>query len=107
MAWRIERSALFNEHVAQEFPAGGGGTTGRPSSQVFNDTVLSKIERLLETHFEAQPEAVPGVRFVMTHALPLVPACVIYAGRVGDHVELLDLTVDWDYWETVGDDPTD
>jgi hypothetical protein len=32
---------------------------------------------------------------------------VIYAAKVGDHVELLDITVDWDYWETIGDDPGD
>jgi len=52
-------------------------------------------------------EAVAGVRFVMTHGVPFVPACVIYAAKVGDHVELLDITVDWDYWETIGDDPGD
>ena len=104
MPWRVERSELFLRRALVEFPL-GGGIEGRPSFELFEEFLLTKVERVLSEHFEAQMEAVAGVRFVMTHGVPFVPACVIYAARVGDHVELLDIIVDWDYWETIGDDP--
>jgi hypothetical protein len=104
--WRVERSEFFMEHALAEFPR-GRSAEGRPSFDLFEEFLLTKVERVLSEHFEAQMEAVAGVRFVMTHGVPFVPACVIYAAKVGDHVELLDITVDWDYWETIGDDPGD
>jgi hypothetical protein len=104
MQWRVERSEFFLRHALAEFPR-GGAIDGRPSFELFEEFLLIKVERVLSEHFEAQMEAVAGVRFVMTHGVPFVPACVIYAARVGDHVELLDIIVDWDYWETIGDDP--
>ncbi len=85
----------------------GRSAEGRPPFDFFEDFLLAKVERVLSEHFEVQMEAVAGVRFVMTHGVPFVPPCVIYAARVGDHVELLDITVDWDYWDTIGDDPGD
>jgi hypothetical protein len=42
----------------------------------------------------------------MTHAVPYFPALVIFAILLTDGtVETLDLDVDQDYWDLIGDDP--
>ncbi len=44
----------------------------------------------------------------MTHAVPRIPALVIYAVLVSDDaVETIDLEVDEEYWDLIGDDPSD
>jgi hypothetical protein len=43
----------------------------------------------------------------MTHSVPLFLAMVFYAALdVDGSVDLLDVVVDPDYWDLLGDDPT-
>ena len=64
----------------------------------------------MSEHFEDLPEAVEGtgIRFVMTHAVPYFPALVIYGMLVADGeeiIELVDVVIDEDYFDTVDGDP--
>lgn len=75
---RIIRSALFLEHAEALFPP-RGSPEGDPSCQHFEKGPLRGVEELFSRAFEDQPEAVPGVRFAMTAAVPLFPPMVFYA----------------------------
>lgn len=72
--------------------------------------MLRGVEQQFARQFDlpvAVPE-VPSIRFVMTHAVPLFPALVVYAIRLTDDtVELIDLDVDEDYWDLIAGDPDD
>lgn len=60
------------------------------------------------TIFPLLVSEVPSIRFVMTHAVPLFPALIVYAILLTDNtVELVDLEVDEDYWDVIADDPDD
>ena len=60
--------------------------------------------------WEKNTIAAPGIRVVMTHALPFFPAMAVYAALVRDgndeYVELLDIVVDRDYFNLIEDDPS-
>jgi hypothetical protein len=87
----------------------GGTETGRASFELFEQLVLRGVELQLSRQFDELPAAFPDVeaiRHVMTHAVPFFPALVIYAVLLSDGtVETLDLDVDEDYWDLLGDDP--
>lgn len=89
----------------------GGTETGRASFELFEQLVLRAVEFQLSRQFDDLPAALPDVeaiRHVMTHAVPLFPALVIYAILLSDGtVETLDLDVDEDYWDLIEGDPDD
>jgi hypothetical protein len=76
---------------------------------MFESGPLVAITKAFGDNFEGNAEAAPGVRFVMTHSLPFFPAMCVYAIVVMDGpsewVELLDITVDDDYFKLIDDDP--
>lgn len=70
------------------------------------ERVLRAAEEAFSRDFEAQLEAFAGIRFVMTHAVPVFPALVVYAVLADDDtVELVSITIDPDYFDLVSDDP--
>jgi hypothetical protein len=89
----------------------GGSSSGRPSFELFERLILRAAELQFSLQFDDLPVAVtevPTIRYVMTHAVPFFPALVLYAVLlVDDTVETLDLDVDEDYWDLIGDDPAD
>lgn len=88
----------------------GGSTDGRPSFELFERWPLRAVEELFSRKFEEQPEAVEGtgIRFAMTHGMPVFPAMVMYACMGTDGaVELLDVVVDDDYFDLIANDPSD
>lgn len=83
-----------------------GSPDGRPSFELFAEGILRAVEELFSRDFEGQPEAFAGIRFAMTHAVPVFPALVIYAALADDNtVELWSITVDEDYFDLLDDDP--
>lgn len=73
--------------------------------------MLRGVELQLSRQFDDLPVAladVDAIRHVMTHAVPLFPPLVVYAVLLSDGtIETMDLEVDEDYWDTIGDDPDD
>lgn len=96
---------------AKSFFPPGGSPSGQASYELFEDLVLRGVEQQLARQFDDLPVAVsevPSIRFVMTHAVPLFPALIVYAILLTDNtVELVDLEVDEDYWDVIADDPDD
>jgi len=89
----------------------GGSTTGRASFELFQQLMLRAAEMQFSLEFDDLPvavEMVPGVRYVMTHAVPFFPPLIIYAVLMLDGtVETLDLEVDEEYWDMIAEDPDD
>jgi len=109
MARRVTRSAGFVERARTLFPP-GGSAEGRPSFEHFEAGPLRAVELAFSLDWEGQLEALEGtgIRFVMTHAVPVFPAMTFYAVLgTDDVVELLDVTVDEDYFEMLEGDPDD
>jgi hypothetical protein len=105
----VVRSEGFLRRAQALYPP-GGSTDGRPSFELFEQRPLRAVEEVFARRFDEQPEAVEGtgIRFAMTHGLPFFPALVIYACLgTDDAVELLDVVVDEDYFDLIGDDPAD
>lgn len=70
------------------------------------ERVLRSAEEAFSRDFEAQTEAFADIRFVMTHAVPVFPALVVYAVLgVDDAVELVSITIDPDYFDLLDEDP--
>ena len=90
-------------------PVGQIAADGRASFELFERLILRSVEFQLSRQFDDLPIAlpeVPAIRHVMTHAVPYFPALVIFAVLLTDGtVETLDLDVDEDYWDLIGDDP--
>ena len=102
---RVRRTTHFLDEAQGLFPL-GGSPDGRPSFELFADRILRAVEELFARDFEGQPEAFAGIRFAMTHAVPVFPALVIYAVLADDDtVELLSITIDDDYFDLIDDDP--
>jgi hypothetical protein len=102
---RVSRSALFLEHAEAFFPP-AGSARGEPTFALFENGPLRGVEEQLARSFDELPEAAPGIRFAMTIAVPAFPPMVFYAALGTDGaVELLDVIIDEDYWDLVGDDP--
>jgi hypothetical protein len=106
---QVRRSQAFLEAANRLFPP-GGSVDGRASFELFEVGPLAAIEELFARDFESQPEAVEGtaIRFAMTHGVPVFPPLVVYAVLVTDDVvELIDIIVDDDYFDLIGDDSTE
>ena len=68
--------------------------------------MLRAAEEAFSRDFEGQLEAFADIRFVMTHAVPLFPALVVYALLTDDDtVELVSITIDPDYFDLIDDEP--
>ena len=84
---------------------------GRPSFELFEQLILRGAELQFALQFDDLPVAlleVPTIRHVMTHAVPSFPALIIYGILLTDGaVELVDLDIDEEYWDLIGNDPTD
>ena len=106
----VRHSDQFLAKARSLFPP-GGSDTGRASFELFEELVLRGAELQFSRQFDELPIAlaeVPAIRHVMTHAVPFFPALVIYGILLSDGVvEILDLDVDEDYWDLIGDDPDD
>jgi hypothetical protein len=104
----VRHSAQFLAKARSLFPP-GGSADGRASFELFERLILRSVEFQLSRQFDDLPIAlpeVPAIRHVMTHAVPYFPALVIFAVLLTDGtVETLDLDVDEDYWDLIGDDP--
>ena len=109
-ARRVRRGEQFLT-AAQEFFPSGGSAEGQASFELFEQRVLRIIERRMAQTFDDLPEAVEGtgIRFAMTHALPYIPALVIYGMLVVDDgeelIELVDIVIDDDYFDAIESDP--
>jgi hypothetical protein len=70
---------------------------------------LRAPDKAVFTGDETAAIAAPGIRLVMTHALPFFPAMAVYAALVThdgqEYVELLDIVVDRDYFKMLEDYP--
>ena len=107
MARRVTRSQGFDARARALFPP-GGTAGGRPSFERFEAGPLSAAELAFSLDWEGQLEALEGtgIRFVMTHGVPVFPAMTFYAVLgTDDAIELLDVTVDEDYFEMLEGDP--
>lgn len=70
--------------------------------------MLRAAEEAFSRDFEGQTEAFAGIRFVMTHAVPVFPALVVYAVLADEEtVELVSITIDPDYFDLIEDDLDD
>jgi hypothetical protein len=109
-AREVRHSAVFLAKARSLFPP-GGTAAGRASFELFERLVLRAVELQLSRQFDDLPVALPGVeaiRHVMTHAVPMFPPLVVYAMLLTDGtVETLDLEVDEEYWDLIGDDDPD
>ena len=101
-------SDTFKAHAREAFPP-GGSVEGKPRWEMFEEGPLVAIAKAFGDNFEGNAEAAPGIRVVMTHALPFFPAMAVYAAVIVDGpsewVELLDITVDDEYFRLIDDDP--
>lgn len=106
----VRRSESFNQQARELYPP-GGSSSGQASYEQFEDLVLKGVILMFSRQFDDLPIAVSGVesiRHVMTHAVPLFPALVVYGVLLADGaVELVALDVDEDYWDLIADDPDD
>jgi hypothetical protein len=64
---------------------------------------------LFSRQFDETADAAAGIKTWVTIAPPWFPPLVFYAARVGDHIELLDVTSEdpQEYWAMIEDDPRD
>jgi hypothetical protein len=108
MARRVRRSTDFLAKARSLFPP-GGSTEGRASFELFEQLILRAAELQFSRQFDDLPVAiaeVPGIRHVMTHAVPFFPALILYGILLEDGaVEIVDIEVDEDYWDLLGGDP--
>lgn len=105
---RVRRSPQFIAE-AQALVPPGGSPDGKTSFEEFAAGPLRAVETLFRRRWEDQPEAIEGtgIRYALTHDVPLFPALVVYGVLVeGDIIELVSVIIDPDYWDLVGDDPT-
>ena len=92
---RVTRSEGFVERALALYPL-GGLADGTPSFELFESGPLRGVEELFARAFDDQPEAVEGtgIRFAMTHGVPVFPAMVFYGCLGSDGgIELLDVIV--------------
>ncbi len=100
-------ATLLIQHAQQLFPPGGSAGAA-PSYELFEAGPLAAARQFFARRFDDAPEAAGGVKVWITIDLPLFPPMAFYAALVGDHVELLDVTIEepQDYWNVIEDDPS-
>ncbi len=81
---------------------------GRPPFALFADTVLKAAELAFGSDFEGQLAEMAGspIRLVLTAQTPFFPQPLVFYGLLvaEDVVEIVDIVVDEDFWDT-GEDP--
>ncbi|MBW3537499.1 MAG: hypothetical protein KY395_07000 [Actinobacteria bacterium] len=104
---RVEVSDFLIEHARQLFPS-GGSAAGAASYERFEAGPLVAAREFFARRFDEAPEAAAGIKVWVTIDLPFFPPMAFYAALVGDHVELLDATIEepQDYWNLVDGDPS-
>lgn len=91
--------------LAQSFFPEGGSVSGTPSYELFSAGPQEAAKELFGRSFEELPEIAPGIRAWNTLQTPFFPPIVFYGALVADHVELMSLTVDTEWWEQIDADP--
>jgi hypothetical protein len=108
---RVVRAEGFVVRAQHYFPPGGSSDGGRPSFELFEERILSKLEYLAAHDFERWSGATDSdpIRFYVVGAAGPFPPMTIYAALVGDErtVEFIDIDVDTDYWDLIAGDPSD
>ena len=105
----VRRSDDFVAKAREVFPP-GGDAEGRPSFELFEERPLRAVQEKLSIDFEGCPESEPGspIRVVATAHVPFFPAMIFYAIAVTDGtVEIIDFTVDDEYFDLINRDPDD
>lgn len=104
---RVQHGAQFLEEARRLFPP-GGSVEGRPSFALFADAVLKAAELAFGSDFEGQLVEMAGspIRLVLTAQTPFFPQPLVFYGLIvaEDVVEIVDVVVDRDFWDT-GEDP--
>lgn len=86
----------------------GGSAAGTPSFELFCAGPLEAAKIYFEREYDSALESIPGTGIKQVHTLEtFFPIMVFYALAVGDHLEIVDYVDDPDYWDLVGDDPSD
>jgi hypothetical protein len=104
----VEVSDLLVEHAQRLFPP-GASATGAPSYERFEAGPLAAAREFFARRFDEAPEVAGGIKVWVTIDLPFFPPMAFYAALVGEHVELLDVTVEepQNYWDLIEGDPGD
>lgn len=103
----VRHGTRFLEEARRLFPP-SGSVEGRPPFALFADTVLKAAELAFGSDFEGQLAETAGspIRLVLTAQTPFFPQPLVFYGLLvaEDTVEIVDIVVDEDFWDT-GDDP--
>ena len=103
----VRHGRAFLDRARQLFPP-GGSPDGRPSYELFVSTVLRAAETAFARDFEGQLAETPGspIRVVLTAATPFFPKPLAFYALLADEetVEIVDVVIDEDWLETLGDD---
>jgi hypothetical protein len=104
---RVVVSETAYEEAHAHFPSGGTGDEKEPSFELCEVRPLQAARDLFGAAFESLPEAEPGtgIRYWIT-VDAFFPALLFFGVLLATgEVEIISVTVDDDYWNTVGDDP--
>lgn len=103
----VEHGDHFLEEAMHLFPP-GGSSDGRPSFELFEQTVLKTAETAFGLNFEALPELEPGspVHLVLTANVLLFPRPLVFYGILtAEHVvEIVGVVQDDEWPESLGED---
>lgn len=103
----VRHGAEFSARARQRFPP-GGSPEGRPSFELFAETVLRAVETALSRDFEGQLAETPGspIRMVLTAATPFFSEPLVFYALLADEdtVEIIDFVIDEDWLDTPDDD---
>lgn len=103
----VHHGLAFLARARQLFPP-GGSPDGRPAFELFAGTVLRAAETAFASDFEGQLAETPGspIRVVLTAATPFFPKPLAFYALLADKetVEIVDVVIDEDWLETLGDD---
>lgn len=106
---QVRRTARFLTAAKNLYPP-GGSADGTPSFELFEAGPLKGAETQFALAFDDLPAAIDGVaiKAVITHGVPIFPAMVFYGMLATDGaVDLIDVTIDPDYFDQIADDPND
>jgi hypothetical protein len=106
---RVTCSQSFLAAAKQLFPE-AGTSGGRPSFELFEAGPLQAAKVQFERQFDDLPDPGVPIKAVMTTHVPLFGPLVFYGVLVRDDVgtevvEIVDVIIDPDYLDLVGDDP--
>lgn len=95
----VRLSEVFLARASEVYPA-GGSAEGQPSLEVFNREVLPIAIRAFGDSWEQLSfDAIQSVRFLLIAMPPFFGAIVFFGVLVDDHVELVDIEDDPEYWD--------